>query len=154
MSALEKRLADTEVALSVTLSALQNQAAMQLVDRHLIDATTKLSQPRESKAERLEEWKRLPLGNYEQLTAWHQTRERETVTSERSYLDYAKPVVNKDIQGSSGMNTAAYQGCQTHVESPTSTMAALEQLRFCDVPVVPNAYKTLSDSGRWRENYF
>jgi len=154
MSALEKRLADTEVALAATLNALQHQAAMQLVDRHLMDATAKPSQPRESKAEKLEEWKRLPLRNYEQLAAWHQARDRETVTSERLHPEHARPVFNLDIQGSFAMHTAASQGRQTHVESPTSTTAALEQLRCCNAPMVPNARKSLSDSGRWRENYF
>lgn len=127
---------------------------MQLVDHYLTGATAKSPQQHQPKAEKLEEWKRLPLDNHVQLTEWHQTRDRRIVTSEVSYADCASPVFDPALQPSSETETTINRGRQMRGKSSTSTTSVLEQLRCCDAPTVPNAPKNLSDSGRWRENYF
>ncbi|KAL1801422.1 hypothetical protein ACET3X_001764 [Alternaria dauci] len=152
ITALEKRLADTEAALSAALIALQTQSAIRLTD----GAISQASQPQRSKAEKLEEWKRLSLHTDEQLVAWLQARHPDRVARATSQPNPSEPIfpyqahnTSKATETRPDSNTRPIR--EAHGITATSA-SAIEQLRECSMPAMPNAPR--DSSTKWRENYF
>ncbi|EOA91923.1 hypothetical protein ACJQWK_04261 [Exserohilum turcicum] len=134
MKALEGRLAATEAALSAALTALRNQTAQDSLDPYLSTAISNPPLSQRSKAEKLEEWKRLPLQTGDQLMAWLRVQNGE---------DMASPRTDGRRSISEPQTYAAV--------SPKTVMGLLET---CEEPKVPNAWEYSAGFGRWTKNYF
>ncbi|XP_014560968.1 hypothetical protein COCVIDRAFT_87705 [Bipolaris victoriae FI3] len=137
IKALEERLAATETALSATLIATRNSAAEHNIDAHLNSAGSNSPLRQRSKAEKMEDWKHLPLQTRDQLMAWLQAQEDEGLAA----------------------TTASRTECNesTHeleIHAAAPPRAVLEQLETCNQPIVPNALDGSPDSRQWIENYF
>ena len=158
ITALEKRLADTEAALSATLTVVQNQDLILLNDARLSDPSSHAPKRQGSKAEKLEEWKRLPLQTTEQLTAWLQAQCREA----------APEVIPSRHSNSVPDNDGARKTCRTAEGRPNNgahasrqipgdtspPLSVLQQLKDCEMPIAPNMQRAPTDLARWHENYF
>jgi hypothetical protein len=154
IAALEKRLAETETALYANLIALQELNGKQLPDRDLAGAT--ISTRHRSKAERLEEWKRLPLQTGKQLDAWLQAQQQFDTPFTSIALDSGHERtkrIERSVPTPSVPGTGVRSIQNAHDES-TLTVAAMQQLRLCSPPVIPNTSLEMLDSGRWQDNYF
>lgn len=136
MKALEERLEATEIALSATLLTLQNQAAGCHIDDALINAISNSYTRKSSKAERLVDWKHLPLQTHHQLLAWLQAQSGEDVAAAVPQTDCRRSIPEP----------------QTH--APASTRTVLERLGECNEPVVPNSSVSTPGSRQWLQNYF
>jgi hypothetical protein len=156
ITALEKRLADTEAALSATLIALQTQDTTRLTGSRLSGAISQASQPQRSKAEKLEDWKRLPLQTDEQLAAWLQARHPDSAAPEAPQSGPSEPILGYQAHRTLRTSERRPEGmAHPHRETLgiTSTSAsAIEQLRDCDMPIIPNVPR--DPYVQWRENYF
>ncbi|KAG9187409.1 hypothetical protein G6011_05280 [Alternaria panax] len=156
ITALEKRLADTEAALSAALTTLQTQDTIRLTEGRLSVAISQASQPQRSKAERLEEWKRLPLQTDEQLAVWLQARYPDSGAQETSQSRPSDPMFAYQAQSvlkaiETRPNSNAHPFRETHGSTATSA-PPIQQLRDCDMPSMPNAPR--ESSIQWRDNYF
>lgn len=159
ITALERRLAETEAALSATLTVVQNQDVVRLNNVLLSDASSQAPKRQLSKAEKLEEWKRLPLQTTEQLTAWLQAQCRNNAAPEvpPSRQSESVPVYDRARKtsraGEGRPNSCAYASQQ--IPGDTSPpVSVLQQLKDCDMPIAPNIQRASTDPSRWRENYF
>jgi hypothetical protein len=156
ITALERRLADTEAALFTTLVALQTQDALRLTEGHLSGVTSQALQPQRSKAEKLEEWKRLPLQTQEQLAAWLQARRPDSTAPEMPQPGPSNPVPEYKAHSTLAvserrLDSNASRFHETHANTARSA-SAVEQLRDCEMPIIPNVPRDFSI--QWRENYF
>jgi len=156
ITALEKRLADTEAALSASLIALQTQNVTRLTDGHLSVAISQASQPQRSKAEKLEEWKRLPLQTDEQLAAWLQARHPDSAAQAASQSKSSESILTYQAHDTlkapeTRPDNNAHPFPKAHGTTATSA-SPIEQLRDCSKPTMPNVPR--DSSTQWRENYF
>ncbi|EMD93363.1 hypothetical protein COCHEDRAFT_1170973 [Bipolaris maydis C5] len=137
IKALEERLAATETALSATLIAIRNSAAEHNIDAHLKGVDSNSSLRQRSKAEKMEDWKRLPLQTRDQLMVWLQAQENEGLAATTApQTNYDEPTPELQIH-------------------PTALpRTVLEHLETCNQPTVPNRLDCSPDSRRWTENYF
>jgi hypothetical protein len=143
------RLAETETALSASLIALQELDGVQLLGYDLKGRSTSTRQ--RSKAEKVEEWKQLPLQTSEQLKAWLHAQhhvggsssrvisnpdpDRTTLRIDHSLTTPSVPsTVERDVHSAPG--------------------SAMQQLRFCNPPIIPNVPQEILGSVRWQDNYF
>lgn len=136
MKALEERLEATEMALSATLIAIEDQTAEHHVDNLLLNAISTSQSRKTSKAERMVDWKRHPLQTHNQLLAWLRARSDEGV---------AAAVPQTDCRGS-------IPEPQPYASAPTRTV--MERLEECDRPLVPNSLVNATSSRQWLQNYF
>jgi hypothetical protein len=138
---------------------LQNQDPIRLDDIRLLDASPQGPTRPWSKAEKLEEWKRLPLQTTEQLVAWLQAQYRDSASTEAHLSTHSEPVPGNDearikreaAKGRPDRNTQPSRETPNNAVTPASVV---ERLKDCDMPVAPNILQTSTDSVRWRENYF
>jgi hypothetical protein len=156
ITALEQRLADTEAALSATLLALRTRDPIPLTDGHLSGATLQDSQPQRSKAEKLEEWKRLPLQTTEQLAGWLEARHPDSAAPEASQSRPSEPTLTYQAHDTLRTmerqpDTNAHPFREPHGSTPRPA-SAVERLRNCNMPTIPNVPQ--ESSTHWRENYF
>ncbi|KAI4925354.1 hypothetical protein J4E85_007233 [Alternaria conjuncta] len=159
ITALEKRLADTEAALSATLTVVQNQDLILLNDVRLPDPSLHAPKRQGSKAEKLEEWKRLPLQTTEQLTAWLQAQCRETAAPEVFPPRHSNIVPDNDGARKTSRTAEGRPNSGAHAsrQIPGDTsppVSVLQQLEDCEMPIAPNMQRAPTDPARWHENYF
>jgi hypothetical protein len=151
ITALEKRLAETETALYASLIALQELNGKQLLDCNLPSTSTP-TRPR-SKAEKLEDWKRLPLQNSEQLNAWLQAQQQFSVPSTRVTSVSGPGRTKRRIERS--VPPAGEQHVHsTPADASVSIVAVMQQLKSCSPAVIVNSSQESLRSGRWQANYF
>lgn len=135
MASLEMRLAETEGALAAALSTLQEQKDIEFSDDKWQNSLSTAQAKTSSKAEKLDEWKRLPLASKEQLFTWLQDKQANRAS------------------GNSRSTTLYNQTIST--ANATTAMDILERLRICDQPPAPNLQGTqLGSNDQWRDNYF
>jgi hypothetical protein len=156
--ALEKRLADTEAALSAALVVLQNQEVTRLDDVQLSGASQALDRQR-SKAEKLEEWKRLPLRTTEQLMTWLQAQHADNAGPGKLLSRPNDPAFDDDEARRTFKAAESRPDSNAHPsrEIPTNTsmpVSVIDQLKDCEMPIAPNVPRSPTDLARWRENYF
>jgi len=159
ITALEKRLADTEAALSATLNVLHHEDSIQLSDVRLSETSSYAPKRQGSKAEKLEEWKRLPLQTTEQLTAWLQAQCRDTAASEVLSSRYSKPVpdhggARKTCRAVEGRPNSGAHASRQIPGDTSPPVSVLQQLKDCEMPIAPNMQRAPTDPARWQENYF
>ena len=159
ITALEKRLADTEAALSATLTVVQNQDLIRLNDVRLSDPSSHAPKRQGSKAEKLEEWKRLPLQTTEQLTAWLQAQCRETAAPEVFPPRHSNSVphnvgARKTTRTAEGRPNSGAHASRQLPGNTSPLVSVLQQLKDCEMPIAPNMQRAPTDPARWHENYF
>jgi hypothetical protein len=149
IAALEMRLAETETALSTSLIALQELDGLQLLGHDLRGRSTSTRQ--RSKAEKVEEWRQLPLQTSEQLKAWLHAQHHIGGSSSRviSTPDPNRPTLRIER---SWTNPPVPSTVERGVHSTPGS--AIQQLRFCNPPVTPNVPQEIFGSVRWQDNYF
>lgn len=167
MTSLETRLAETETALSATMVVLQDSNSISAVNSHLMGSSSASLGRARSKAEKQDEWKRLPLQTSEQLIAWLQTqRPCDTAPSKVGMLPpQNRPPFHsrktwsinylRDGDTSVSPVSAGTQHALNLTRSTSITpMSSQDRLKECAPPIVPNASNSPSYSSQWRENYF
>jgi hypothetical protein len=138
---------------------LQNQDPIRLDAIRLLDASSQGPTRPWSKAEKLEEWKRLPLQTTEQLVAWLQAQYRNSTSTEVLLSTHSEPVPGNDEARSTqeAAKGRPDRNAQPSRETPNNAVtpaSVVERLKDCDMPIAPNIPQNVTDSARWRENYF
>jgi hypothetical protein len=137
IKALEERLAATETALFASLMAIRSQAAEDLIANHLPSTMFDTPSRQRSKAERLADWRRLPLQTRDQLMVWLRAQEDENLAAAAApQIDDSRSIPDNQVR--------------TAVPSKT----ILELLATCSEPTVPNSLGCSPGSRQWTENYF
>jgi hypothetical protein len=137
---------------------LQHQDPIRLRDIRLLDASSQGPTRPWSKAEKLEEWKRLPLQTTEQLMAWLQAQYRDSTSTEVLLSTHSEPVPGNDEarstrEAAKGRPDRNAQPSR-EIPNPVTPASVVEQLKDCNLPIAPNIPQNVTDSARWRENYF
>lgn len=167
ITSLEQRLQETETALSASLGSLQESKEFGLLERNMAKASSATQQAR-SKAEKQDEWKRLPLQNSRHLAAWLQEKYHcdEISQSEQSKSQLPRPDIGpqnarKRRRLREETATASVipkvdqrRGHEQTDRTLASDRHSLERLRNCDPPMVPNISIISSYSTKWYDNYF
>ena len=156
MTSLERRLTDTEMALSAALLALQDHAGLAPLEQHLNRNITLSPRRERSKAEKQDEWKRFPLRNSDQLTVWLQAQSQsdamhvvegsnrpQSVKRSRSRADGNAAIPPISFAGERQPLVMTEFACD-------SRPPVQEQLKQCNAPKVPNS----PQSPWWYDNYF
>ncbi|CAO2655831.1 Nn.00g046340.m01.CDS01 [Neocucurbitaria sp. VM-36] len=114
ITSLERRLQETEIALSATLFSLQEVKGFEFLERNMISARSVPGRAR-SKAEKQNEWKRLPLQNSEHLAAWLRDKHNhdEMPGAEQSIFHLPRPFA--------GIQDFMLKNDQTHSQNNTTT---------------------------------
>jgi hypothetical protein len=129
MTSLENRLQETEAALSAAMNALRGRGEIGAIEAPVEGGVGR------SKAERQKEWKRWPLGTGEEIGKWSVEKEQRNVRAHDEHGD--------------GETSAA------HAASDIEALHdAMDQLKSCRRPTVPNVSCSPTSSVQWINNYF
>jgi hypothetical protein len=162
MTSLENRLRDTEAALYSALRALQDMGGTPAVQLHAEDISKASSSSQRSKADKQNDWTRLPLHSSDDLLAWF----RDASQSDANVRDAGRnPTVASERPLETQLATESsitrsipnsHEGTPSIHTRPIHSIvgAALEKLRDCKAPTAPNISRSAATSTVWLENYF
>ena len=161
MTCLEQRLQETESALSATLFSLQDVNGFDSLERHIIDAGSPPGHTR-SKAEKQNEWKRLPLQTSEDLKIWFREKHLsdELIEARRPDSHNSNSDVQpQKMQGIGGRYDDTPHITQRRAHAQPERILALESpiiehLKSCNPPIAPNTTGISFHSSQWHDNYF
>ncbi|KAF2004058.1 hypothetical protein P154DRAFT_65738 [Amniculicola lignicola CBS 123094] len=157
MTALEKRLQETEAALYTALNAIEDHG------RTIASPAVKwygTSNSSRSKTERQHEWKQQPLQSKEQLAAWFRGKKSEEQFSEQDDPSVEHP------RDDSREATSGIQTCEPALEAPPASPQmcshysggvrddVFDRMQNMETPHAPNASQEQSAIARQWRNYF
>ncbi|KAF2621567.1 hypothetical protein BU25DRAFT_233942 [Macroventuria anomochaeta] len=163
INSLERRLRETESALYATMLALDEHDNIKASNIGLLKAPRELS-----KAERQDDWKRLPLQTPEQLAIWFQEKQQQAVPSEPDLphipfpgVPNLQPVESQSGEGPRMALPMPHTPGTDNTHSPVYSESAssilsksmTEQLRGIETPQAPSTSAIPFKSTSWH-NYF
>jgi hypothetical protein len=160
MTSVEKRLQNTEAALYVALNALhERDGGIGSISLPADGNTLTTSTPQRSKTEKQHEWKRLQLQTGEDLVAWFLEKQQQTTIAHDLQQDIDAPVEHIGTDQLSSLEPLEIDpgalDFSTHaLPSSTPSVDAMERLKSCRCPTVPNGSLSPTTSTTWLRNYF
>lgn len=153
-----------EAALYTALVAHQDLGSVTSLPDPINSAILKMPRPQRSKAERQNEWRQLPLATRQDLLAWLKEKHQATDTSSDSHprkqqVPFVDSTNAESVQAESSSRYTISDlndddlSAQVHVMSPPAR-PAMEQLKSCTPPIVPNWAALPFNSIAWYERYF